>query len=418
MAGGDCPLCGGQEGVEFFHQPSVPTNVVVLSDDPEAARAWPRGSLRLLACPDCGLVYNADVDPALIEYSARLEETQAFSPHFAAYSEALASEWIARHDLRGKRVLEVGCGKGEFLASMCRLGGIHGIGFDPAAHVDRLPADVADRLELVIDYFDERSLSIDADALVCRHTLEHVPAPAGFLALLQRWAARRAHPPVLLFEVPDLTRVLAEAAFWDLYYEHCNYFTADSLRYAFERHGFRVLELRSAYDSQYLLLEAEPAAAYGAPLRAPGAAATVRSAEAFGHVFRDIARRAEAHLARLHRDGPVVVWGGGSKGCAFLTALDIGELVAAVVDVNPHKQGKYLIGTGHPVVGPASLRALRPAHVVVMNPVYLPEIADTLRQLGLEAHLHGANDVLEPGFTANLGDAHGSTGDPTRLDPS
>jgi len=109
MTGRECPLCGGKEGVEFFHQPSVPTNVIVLFDDPTEARAWPRGSLRLLACPACGLVYNADVDPALIEYSARIEETQAFSPHFVAYAEELASHWLERHGLRGRRVLEVGC---------------------------------------------------------------------------------------------------------------------------------------------------------------------------------------------------------------------------------------------------------------------------------------------------------------------
>jgi hypothetical protein len=150
------------------------------------------------------------------------------------------------------------------------------------------------------------------------------------------------------------------------------------------------------------------------PARPRGAAATVRAAEAFGRAFRDTARRAEAHLARLRRDGPVVLWGGGAKGCAFLTALDVAPLVSAVVDVNPHKQGKYLIGTGHAVIAPASLRELRPAHVVVMNPVYVPEIADTLRALGVGARLHAANDVLEPGFPAELGDRqpvnHGSTG--------
>jgi len=415
MTGRECPLCGGKEGVEFFHQPSVPTNVIVLFDDPTEARAWPRGSLRLLACPACGLVYNADVDPALIEYSARIEETQAFSPHFVAYAEELASHWLERHGLRGRRVLEVGCGKGEFLATLCRLGASRGIGFDPAARLERLPAQLADRIELVVDYFDESRLDVEADALVCRHTLEHVPDVAGFLALLRRWAARRERPPVLLFEVPDLTRVLAEGAFWDLYYEHCNYFTADSLRHAFERHGFRVLELRSAYDGQYLLIDAEPAPAPLAAPRPPASAAdTVRAAEAFGRAFRDTARRAEAHLTLLRGDGPVVVWGGGAKGCSFLTSLDVGPLIAAVVDVNPHKQGKYLIGTGHPVIGPASLQTLRPAHVVVMNPVYLPEIAETLQGLGVEARLHGANDVLDPAFPEALGARdtlnHGSTG--------
>jgi SAM-dependent methyltransferase len=416
MARPDCPLCGGTASVEFFHQPSVPTNVVVLFDDPDEARAWPRGSLRLRACRGCGLVWNADVEPRLIEYSARIEDTQAFSPHFAAYAEELARDWVERHGVRGRRVLEIGCGKGEFLAMLCRIGGNRGIGFDPAARPERLPADVADRVEIVAEDFDERRLDQGADVLVCRHTLEHIPDPARFLDLLRRWALRRPHPPLLLFEVPDVARVLDEAAFWDLYYEHCCYFTADSLRHAFERSGFRVVDARTAYDGQYLLLDAVPAAE-GAPLPRgpqPYAGALVRAAEAFGRRYRELAERAETRVTELRRDGPVVVWGGGAKGCAFLTATDAGPLVRAVVDVNPHKQGKYLIGTGHPVVAPAALRELRPAHVVVMNPIYLPEIGATLRELGVAATLHAANDILAPSPSLGLGlhepREHGSSG--------
>jgi SAM-dependent methyltransferase len=400
MSRSDCPLCGGTALEEFFHQPSVPTNVVVLLDAPEEARAWPRGSLRLVACASCGLISNADVDPALIEYSSRIEETQAFSPHFAAYCDALAGDWFERHALRGRRVLEVGCGKGEFLAALCRLGA-RGIGFDPAARPERLPADVAGRIELVVDRFDERHLDLEADALVCRHTLEHVPDVAGFLSLVARWAARRSRPPLLLFEVPDVERVLREGAFWDLYYEHCAYFGLATLRGAFERAGFRVLDARTAYDDQYLLLEATCGNGAGqAPDPEPHAAALLRSARAFGLGFREAARRARRYLERLRRDGPVVVWGGGAKGCAFLTALELGPLVAAVVDVNPHKQGRYLIGTGHSVVAPEALRELAPAHVVAMNPVYRREIGETLRALGVPAQLHGANDVLAPTFAA------------------
>jgi hypothetical protein len=213
-----------------------------------------------------------------------------------------------------------------------------------------------------------------------------------------------------------VARVLDEAAFWDLYYEHCSYFTADSLRHAFERSGFRVLDARTAYDGQYLLLDAAPAPEGAAPPRGPQpyADSLVRAAEAFGRRYRELAERAETRVAELCGDGPVVVWGGGAKGCAFLTATEAGPLVRAVVDVNPHKQGKYLIGTGHPVVGPEALRELRPAHVVVMNPVYLAEIGASLRQLGVAAHLHAANDILAPSPPLALGlhepREHGSSG--------
>ena len=85
-----------------------------------------------------------------------------------------------------------------------------------------------------------------------------------------------------------------------------------------------------------------------------------------------------------------MIWGGGSKGVAFLTTLGLEEEVEYVVDVNPYKQGMFMPGTGHEVVGPDFLRSYRPELVVAMNPVYLGEIAGELSSLGVEAELVAA----------------------------
>ena len=61
--------------------------------------------------------------------------------------------------------------------------------------------------------------------------------------------------------------------------------------------------------------------------------------------------------------------------------------VAQVVDINPPKQGKFLPVTGHEVIGPAALASAPPDTVIVMNPIYLPEIAADLATLGLAPEL-------------------------------
>ena len=83
----------------------------------------------------------------------------------------------------------------------------------------------------------------------------------------------------------------------------------------------------------------------------------------------------------------VAVWGSGSKGVAYLTTLGLGCQVEYIVDVNPYKQGRYMAGTGHPIVGPQALPASPPDVVIVMNPVYREEIAHTLSDLGIDAEL-------------------------------
>ncbi|MEO8693502.1 MAG: class I SAM-dependent methyltransferase [Acidimicrobiales bacterium] len=393
-----CPVCAGTATSELLHHSAVPTNNAILCDDPASAQGWPVGSFRLTLCHSCGFIFNADFHQHLVEYSGRIEETQAFSPHFVRYAESLARDWVDHYDIRNKSVLEVGCGKAEFLSYMCEIGDNKGIGYDPAVHLDRVAAPAASRLTLITELFGDEQIGLDADALVCRHTLEHIPAVHEFLSMLHRWAVARSTPPVILFEVPDVERVLDEVAFWDLFYEHCSYFTAETLRYAFERTGFDVLSIRRVYDGQYLVLEARPRAVSAPATRQPdcdSVAPVVALAARFVDRYRSITAMCRANLERFVSEGKtVVLWGGGAKAVSFLTSLEVGHLVEFAVDVNPNKQAKFLVGTGHAVLGPEQLRNYSSLQLVVMNPVYVPEITQAVEALGLDAQITSVNDLL------------------------
>jgi SAM-dependent methyltransferase len=176
-----CPSC--REGVlAVFHEKAgVPTNSCILLE----TRAWPRGDLALAFCPVCGHITNAAFDPQLTEYSARYEETQGFSGTFSAFHRDLARRVIAKHGLAGKTVLEIGCGKGEFLTLLCESGVARGIGFDPAYVPARNTSPAAGRIEFVRDFYDERFTDRRADFVCCKMTLEHIHRTADFV----RWSA-------------------------------------------------------------------------------------------------------------------------------------------------------------------------------------------------------------------------------------
>ena len=87
------------------------------------------------------------------------------------------------------------------------------------------------------------------------------------------------------------------------------------------------------------------------------------------------------------RDDRVVLWGAGSKGVAFLTTLGIRDRIRYAVDINPHKQGCFMAGTGQEVVGPEFLRTYRPDVVIIMNPVYREEIGKDLTRMGLDPEI-------------------------------
>jgi SAM-dependent methyltransferase len=355
----------------------------------DEAVGFPRGDLRVGFCGACGFVTNTAFDVSLNAYSTDYEESQAFSPRFRAFAEELAQRWIDTYDIRGKTVLEIGCGKGSFLQTICDLGDNKGIGVDPTARYDRLD-DPDGRISLVQDLYSEKYSDLAADVVICRHTLEHIH-PVGDFMRTVRAAIGDRPDSVVLFELPDVQRVLDDLGFWDVYYEHCSYFSAGSLARLFRRTGFEVLDVRREYDDQYLTIDARPSTvpAPGTPLPIEDDLATLAaSVERFA---TELPPRLEAWRRRL-RDikaggGRSVVWGGGSKGVTYVNTLQVGDAIDCLVDINPFMQGKYIAGAGNEIVAPERLTEVRPDVVFLMNPIYVDEVRADLDRLGIDADL-------------------------------
>lgn len=386
-----CPSCASSDSEAFYHVADVPAHSVLLMPSAEVAQGYPRGDLDLAVCRSCGFIYNTSFDATLNDYSSEYEETQGFSPTFRTFAESLAQRWIDRHDIHDKTILEIGCGKGEFLALMCDLGGNRGIGIDPAVAPERLDPEVVQRIDFRPELFGDEHLGIEADVVVCRHTLEHIQPVADFLRSVRTMIGDRTDT-VVLFELPDVLRVLQEGAFWDLYYEHCSYFTPGSLARLFRREGFDVTDLAMDFDDQYILIEARPGPGDSTPLPLEDdLGSTLDAVDKFrstiGAELDRWRREVDAHTDPSSGDeGGVVIWGAGSKGVAFLTTLGVTGIEQAV-DINPFKQGKFLPGTGTPVVSPDEMRVARPEAVIVMNPAYCVEIQRQLDELGVETEL-------------------------------
>jgi SAM-dependent methyltransferase len=382
-----CPACGGAALSELYRLDAIPVQSCILLDDAETARAFPRRPLVLVFCDDCGFVFNAAFDLAQVDYASTTEESQHFSGTFDRFAKNLVAEFAERHDLRGKRTLEIGCGKGEFLQELARQTGTRGLGVDPGFIPERLPGAGSDEIRFQREYFDPATIPEVPEAVVCRHTLEHIPEVGRFMNDIAAVVDGR-DDAVLFFETPDVRRVLEEGAFWDIYYEHCSYFTLGSHARLFRRAGFDVMYTYLAYDDQYIIQYGAPSAGRP-PLAAEEDLEAVRS---LAQAFPERIAAARAHWrdfirSRHHAGKRVAIWGGGSKGVSFLTTNGLQGEVAAVIDINPFRQSKFLPGTGHEITGPESLRATPPDTVVVMNPVYLAEIAASLAEMGLEPEL-------------------------------
>ena len=375
-----CPSCGGRAERPFYEVAGVPVHQVKLVRTRDEALACARGDIALCFCPSCGFVWNAAFDPARMRYQEDYESSQAVSPTFNAFHERLAREVIERFDLHGKEVVEIGCGQGEFLTMLAKLGGNRGIGFD---QVDR-SGSAHPTVEFVKDFYAEPYRHLRPDFVCCKMTLEHVHNTGEMLRSVRRTIGDRPEV-VVLFMIPEVTRILELGAFWDVYYEHCSYWSPGSLARAFRTAGFDPIQLWTDYDDQYVLIAARPGTG-ASPILAneePPAALAPKVRSFAEGVGADRARW-RAWLSRRHRAGDkTVLWGGGSKAVAFLTTLEIKDGVDYAVDVNRRRHGTFIAGTGQQIVAPEFLAGYQPDAIIVMSPIYLPEITADLERLGV-----------------------------------
>lgn len=376
-----CPVCGCGDTVGFLRRERVPVHQNLLHDSPAAAQATRRGTLALHACRACDFVFNAEFDEALMSYGERYENAQEHSAVFESHVDSLARLLVESRGLRGKHVVEVGCGQGSFLRRLVEYPGAGntGTGFDPSYAG---PSEAyGGRLRFQREFYGAASTGVRADAVVSRHVIEHVPQPLAMLRSVRAAMQDGLHAPVF-FETPCIEWIFRERATWDLFYEHCSLFSPRSIACAFGLAGFDVREVGHVFGGQYLWLEAlATTAPMTMPARAPDAPPLAKRALAFG---RDEATRCAAisdRLRALRATGRVALWGAGAKGCTLAALVDgDATLVDSVIDINPGKQGHFVAGTGHPIIAPAQAAARGVRSAILMNPNYLDECRAMLRR--------------------------------------
>jgi SAM-dependent methyltransferase len=387
----------------FYSVDRAPAHSVLLMPAREQAINYPHGRIDLGFCSTCGFISNLSFDPGLHEYSSQYEETQGYSPTFNAFHRRLAEDLIERYGLRGKEVIEIGCGKGEFLSLLCEIGNNRGVGFDPSFVEGRAAGRIVDGIEFVKDFYSEKYADYTADFVCCKMTLEHIQDTAGFISTVRRSIGER-RDTVVLFQVPEVTRIFQEIAFWDIYYEHCSYFSEASLGRLFARCGFRVEKQWFDYGNQYLMIEARPGDA-GDVRPALWPVADVAASVATFEV--QCARRLaywKRLVSELRASGSrAVLWGGGSKAVAFLTTLGVTDEIPYAVDINPNKHGTYLAGSGQEIVAPEVLKQYKPELVILMNPMYRDEVGRSLAEMNVDADLVSVESRQEEHSSATLG---------------
>ena len=315
--------------------------------------------LDLHHCGECG---HWQLAGAPVPYFNEVHTAAGLSPAMRAARLEQLGGFVQRFSLEGKRVLEVGCGRGHMLPILSAVGA-HPTGLEAGALA---LAEARGTGFPVLEGYPAPGLEVAGapfDAFVCLNFLEHAPDPRAFLASIRSQLATGA---VGLVEVPSFDRDLSAGRFYDLVRDHLNYFTLATLARALELSGFDVLETGTAWHDEdlYALVQ----------VRAPGTVAGWEGARE--RTLADL----RAFLDRVGAaPGGAAVWGASHQALTLLALAGV-QGVRYVVDSAPFKQGRLTPITGLPIVAPSRLRTEPPAGVLVATGGYADEVVRILRQ--------------------------------------
>lgn len=331
-------------------------------------------------CGNCGHVQLAR-DPEPSYYDDYLM-TVSHSAQMRAYQREQAAAFVERFGLVGKRVVEVGCGDGNYLSILRDLGA-EAIGNEPSARFREAAAEAGH--DVLPGYVTAETPVAGGpyDAFVTRQVFEHVPDPNDFLAGVR---ASLTDDGVGLVEVPSLEQALEHRRFYDFFPDHVNYWSVSTLGRALERNGFLVLDVTRGMNGEYL--QAVVRVDAGRDM-----AALAASIEATRDTLTTL-------LDTFAADGKTVAaWGSGAKGLTSLAEVGARGLLY-VIDSDPYKQGRLTPVTHLPVVAPEHL-AQEPVDVILLTALaYRDEIVGQLRgELGFTGIIAvlGAPVELLPG---------------------
>lgn len=368
-----CPVCRSQDTFVFLDRNEIPVVQNMIFSEKKSAISVPRGDIHLSCCRSCSFIFNSAFDKNLIMYGNAYDNRQHFSEYFHQYMKKISDCLIQKKGIINSRIIEAGCGDGTFLRLLLadERSGNTGTGFDPSYRGPE--TDCGGRARFIVDYYDQRYAEFEADVVVSRHVIEHISNPVNFLILFRN-SLDRQNDSTLFLETPDVKWILKNNTFWDFCYEHCSYFSPDSLSSALKIAGFRSVEMIKTFGGQYMLSLAKPAEC-NSDIESRDQSKNEISdfAEKYAQHEQDFVEKDRTVLKNLSKTGNIFLWGAGAKGVMYANMIDPkSEFISGIVDVNPDKQGGFIPGCGHKVISPDHLP--QNGSVIIMNENYLEEI--------------------------------------------
>jgi 2-polyprenyl-3-methyl-5-hydroxy-6-metoxy-1,4-benzoquinol methylase len=316
-------------------------------------------NLDVYQCSGCGLVQLSN-EP--VPYYKDVIRAAAFSDEMTDFRKRQFNEFIQKYSLEGKKIIEVGCGRGEYL-SLIEQSGADAYGLEHSEESVR--QCIKTGLKVFQGFIDSDAYRLDYapfDAFIILNFLEHLPDPNSTLRGIYNNLTDDA---VGIVEVPNFDMNLRHKLFSEFIGDHLFYFTGETLNTLLQLNGFEIIDYNEVWH-EYII------------------SAVVKKRRKLDllefHTHRAKLKNEIEEYMHHFKNKKVAIWGAGHQALAIISLLNLSDKIKYVVDSAPFKQGKYTPATHVRIVSPDTLNSEPVDAVIIIAASYSDEVAGIIRK--------------------------------------
>lgn len=374
-----CRHCGSTHFSPFLDLGTAPpSNSYLAEGDLAKPELW--YPLVVRVCRDCLLVQTEDFAGRETFFSESYAYFSSFSQSWLSHAERYVEDMATRFGLGPQsHVVEIAANDG-YLLQYVKARGIACLGVEPTKST--ATAARARGIDIVEEFFGQAladrlvAEGKQADLMAANNVLAHVPDINDFVSGF----ARLLKPDgVATFEFPHILNMMAENQFDTAYHEHFSYLSLMAVERIMAANGLRIFDVEKTpwhggSLRVFVCRDASATHALNANVKTvldAERAAGLDRAETYASMQDGALQVRDAFLEFLidaRRKGlRVAAYGAAAKGNTLLNFSGVkSDLIAAVADKNPAKQGQYMPGSRIRIVDEQTLMALRPERVVIL----------------------------------------------------
>lgn len=315
-------------------------------------------NLFIIQCESCGLI-QLDNDP--VSYYKKVIRASAFSEEMRKFRLKQFRSWIKEFNLTNKKILEVGCGKGEYLEILSNAGAdAYGIEYSR----ESIDYCINENLNVTRGFLGDKNTDIGNkkyDGFICLSFMEHWPEPNKVLNRLLKSLNEGA---IGLIEVPNFNMILDEGLYSEFISDHLLYFTKETLIFTLQLNGFEVLSCNSIWHN-YIL---------SAVVRK-----RVKTNLDFFEGFKNKVKHDLDLFLEKFPEKKVAIWGAGHQALATISLTSIDKNIRYIVDSAVFKQGKYTPASHIKIVSEEALKKDPVDGLIIMAGSYSEEIIKIMK---------------------------------------